>query len=255
MQSIRDRAGDSGGGLQVKVTGAAGYSLDAIKVFGNINGTLLLAAALIVLILLIVIYRSPIFWIIPFFTVLLAEGAARGRRLPARRGGRDRSTASPAASCPCSCSAPAPTTRCCSSRATARSCAATRTSTRRCAIALRSAGPAILASGLTVIAALLSPQLAEVNGTAGLGPIGAMGVALAMISMLTMLPGRADHLRRAAGSGRAIPHLGEAGADETHGVLAAGRRPRRAPPARGLGHRHDRARSCSPPTCSTSTPG
>ena len=53
-QSIRDRAGGSAGGLQVKVTGAAGYSLDAIKVFGNINGSLLLVAALIVLILLIV---------------------------------------------------------------------------------------------------------------------------------------------------------------------------------------------------------
>ena len=138
------------------MTGAAGYSLDAIKVFGNINGSLLLVAALIVLILLIAIYRSPIFWIIPFFTVLLAEGAARGRRVPARRGGRDRSTASPAGSCPCWCSAPAPTTRCCSSRATARSCAATRTSTRRwrsrCGAPARRSSP----PGLTVIAALLT---------------------------------------------------------------------------------------------------
>ena len=56
------------------------------------------------------------------------------------------------------------------------------------AIALRSAGPAILASGLTVIAALLTLSIAEVNSTAGLGPVGAMGVALAMISMLTVLP-------------------------------------------------------------------
>ena len=44
-------------------------------------------------------------------------------------------------------------------------------------VALRSAGPAILASGLTVIAALLCLSFAKVNGTAGLGPIGAMGVA------------------------------------------------------------------------------
>ena len=49
------------------------------------------------------------------------------------------------------------------------------------AIALRRAGPAIFASGLTVFAALLSLSLAKVNGTAGLGPIGAMGIALAMI--------------------------------------------------------------------------
>ncbi len=46
----------------------------------------------------------------------------------------------------------------------------------------------MLASGLTVMAALLTLSFAEVNGTAGLGPIGAMGVGLAMISMLTMLP-------------------------------------------------------------------
>jgi RND superfamily putative drug exporter len=85
VQSIRDRAGGSGGGLQVKVTGAAGYSLDAIKVFANINGSLLLVAALIVLILLIVIYRSPIFWIIPFFTVLLAEARRAGWATCSRR--------------------------------------------------------------------------------------------------------------------------------------------------------------------------
>src|SRR5919112_431288 len=56
-QHIRDTAGTSSGGLIVKTTGAAGFSLDAIKVFGNINGTLLLAAALIVLVLLVIIYR------------------------------------------------------------------------------------------------------------------------------------------------------------------------------------------------------
>ena len=30
------------------------------------------------LILLIIIYRSPIFWAIPFFSVVLAEAASRG---------------------------------------------------------------------------------------------------------------------------------------------------------------------------------
>ena len=30
------------------------------------------------LVLLIAIYRSPIFWVIPFFAVVLAEGASRG---------------------------------------------------------------------------------------------------------------------------------------------------------------------------------
>ena len=72
MDAIRDRVSGERGGLTVKVTGAAGYGADAIEVFGNINGTLLGVTALVVLILLIIIYRSPIFWAIPFFTVLLA---------------------------------------------------------------------------------------------------------------------------------------------------------------------------------------
>jgi RND superfamily putative drug exporter len=56
------------------------------------------------------------------------------------------------------------------------------------ALALRTAGPAIFASGLTVIAALLCLMLAKVNGTSGLGPIGALGIAVAMVAMLTLLP-------------------------------------------------------------------
>ena len=67
-----------GDGRRVEVTGAAGYGADAIDVFGDINGQLLLAAGGLVLILLILIYRSPIFWAIPFFTVLLAEACSRG---------------------------------------------------------------------------------------------------------------------------------------------------------------------------------
>ena len=54
--------------------------------------------------------------------------------------------------------------------------------------AMRSAGPAVFASAATVIAALLCLTLAKVNGTAGLGPIAAMGVACAALSMLTLLP-------------------------------------------------------------------
>jgi len=83
-------------------------------------------------------------------------------------------------------------------------------------VALRNAGPAILASGLTVVAALLTLSVAEVNATAGLGPVGAMGVGLAMISMLTMLPAALTICGRNWFWPR-IPHAGEAGVDETHG--------------------------------------
>ena len=203
----------------MKVTGAAGYGADAIKVFGNINGTLLGVTALVVLILLILIYRSPIFWAIPFFTVLLAESAPAAW-LPARGGGRDRSTGSPAASCRCSCSARERTTRCCSSSRYREELRRHEDKHEAMRLALRTAGPAILASGMTVILALLTLSLAEVNGTAGLGPIGAIGVGMAMISMLTMLPALLVICgRRAFWSPffDTIPHVGQSGTDETHG--------------------------------------
>jgi putative drug exporter of the RND superfamily len=215
-QHIRDTAGESSGGLTVKTTGAAGFSLDAIKVFGNINGTLLLAAALIVLVLLIIIYRSPIFWVIPFFTVLLAESAARGFGYLLAEAGVTINGQSGGILPVLVFGAGTDYALLLVSRY--------REELRRhedkheaMAIALRSAGPAIFASGLTVIAALLTLSIAEVNGTAGLGPIGAMGVLLAMISMLTLLPALLTICGRRWFWPR-IPHVGEIGVDETHGT-------------------------------------
>ena len=46
-----------------------------------------------------------------------------------------------------------------------------------------------------MIAALLTLSLAEVNATSGMGPIGAMGIAVAMLSMLTLLPALLVDLR------------------------------------------------------------
>ena len=219
MDSIRERVSGEQGGLSVKVTGAAGYGADAVKVFGNINGTLLATTALIVLILLIVIYRSPIFWAIPFFTVLLAESTARGLGYLIAEAGVTINGQSGGILPVLVFGAGTDYALLLVSRY--------REELRRhedkheaMRVALRTAGPAILASGLTVILALLTLSLAEVNGTAGLGPIGAMGVGIAMISMLTMLPALLVIFgRRAFWSPffDTIPHVGQTGVDETHG--------------------------------------
>ena len=58
----------------MKVTGSAGFSADGIKVFDNINGTLLIAAVALVFFLLALIYRSPLFLWIPLVTVVLRRG-------------------------------------------------------------------------------------------------------------------------------------------------------------------------------------
>ena len=54
--------------------------------------------------------------------------------------------------------------------------------------ALRRAGPAIIASGATVIISLLVLTVAQLRSTSSLGPVLAIGVAVGMVSMLTLLP-------------------------------------------------------------------
>ena len=78
VDKVRDAARGAPAGLQVEITGAGGFAADAIEVFDSINGTLLAATAGLVFILLVLIYRSPIFWLIPFFSVIVAEVSSRG---------------------------------------------------------------------------------------------------------------------------------------------------------------------------------
>jgi RND superfamily putative drug exporter len=180
-------AADLPDGVEAKVTGPAGFSADASKVFEGINSTLLFTTAALVFVLLVLIYRSPIFWILPLLSVLFAESVVRGiGYLLAEAGvvingqvggillvlvfgaGTDYALL-----------------------LTARYREELRERDDRheaMRIALTRAGPAIVASAGTVVAALLCLTLASVNSTAGLGPVGAMGVAVAALAMLTLLP-------------------------------------------------------------------
>ncbi len=56
------------------------------------------------------------------------------------------------------------------------------------AFALHRAGPAIFASGSTVIAGMLCLLLATMNSTAGMGPVAAVGIVVGLAVMLTLLP-------------------------------------------------------------------
>jgi RND superfamily putative drug exporter len=88
--------------------------------------------------------------------------------------------------------------------------------------ALGRAGPAILASGLTVIAALLCLLVAELNSNRGLGPVGAIGIALALASMLTLLPALLVILPRGV-FWPFVPHFGDAPKEETGFYARVGR--------------------------------
>jgi putative drug exporter of the RND superfamily len=56
------------------------------------------------------------------------------------------------------------------------------------AIALRRAGPAIIASAATVIAGMLCLLVAESADISGLGPVAAIGIFLGLLAMITLLP-------------------------------------------------------------------
>ena len=56
------------------------------------------------------------------------------------------------------------------------------------AIALHRAGPAIIASAATVIAGMLCLLVAESADISGLGPVAAIGIALGLLAMITLLP-------------------------------------------------------------------
>jgi putative drug exporter of the RND superfamily len=187
VKAWRDEISDPGGGLEVKITGGAGFSADAIEVFEGINGTLLLAAVSLVIFLLILIYRSPMFFFIPLAAVLFAETLSRSigygvSELGVTINGQSSSIMSVLV-------LGAGTDYALLLVARYRE-ELHHTVDRHEAMrtALVSAGPAIFASAATVIVALLCLTLAKVNGTAGLGPIAAIGIACAALSMLTLLP-------------------------------------------------------------------
>ena len=236
VDELRAEVSDPGGGLEAKVTGPAGYAADAIKVFESINGTLFAAAFGLVLILLILIYRSPFFWLIPLIAVVFAELAVRGigyglSELGVTINGQTSSILSVLVLGAGTDYALLLVSR---YREELRKHEDKHEALN---LALRTAGPAIFASGLTVICALLTLSIAEVNATSGMGPVAAMGIAVAMLSMLTLLPallvitGRWAFWRPPVfGWGNGVPHVGDTGADETHGAWrGVGERVARSP--------------------------
>lgn len=227
---VRDAVRHPSSGLVVKVTGDAAFSADAINVFRDIDARLLGAAIVLVILLLALIYRSPFFLWIPLAAVGLAEQATRSFGYGLTELGV--TVNGEAASILSIIVLGAGTDY--TLLLVARYREELRLHEDRyeaMALALRTAGPTILASGATVMAALLCLTLAKVNGTAGLGPIGALGIAVAVLSTLTLLPAMLLVAGRRAFWPR-IPRVGDVAADATTGRWravgeAVARRPRR----------------------------
>jgi RND superfamily putative drug exporter len=175
-------------GLTVDVTGPAGNAADSSNAFKGIDGTLLYAAAGVVIFILLLTYRSPVLWFLPVLSAGIALTTAEAViYLFAKHAGLVVNAESAGILTVLVFGA--------GTDYALLLVARYREELRRhadrheaMAVALRRAGPAIVASGGTVIAGLLCLLAAMTNSTRGLGPVAAIGVVVALAAMLTLLP-------------------------------------------------------------------
>jgi RND superfamily putative drug exporter len=175
-------------GLTAHITGPLGNAADNSKVFQGIDSTLLFSALAVVIVILLITYRSPLLWLLPVVSsgvaliiaqaVIYLLAAHAGLTVNAQSAGillvlvfgvsTDYALL-----------------------IVARYREELRRHERRqpaMVEALRRAGPAILASAATVILALLTLFVAELQSTKDLGPVLAIGVAVGLLVMITLLP-------------------------------------------------------------------
>ena len=175
-------------GMEVYVTGPEAFIKDVGSIFEGADFSLLAVTAGVVALLLLITYRSPVLWLIPLIVVGTADGMAG---ILARRAAETLGF-TPDASVTGILSVlvfGAGTNYALLLIARYRE-ELLGLEDRREAMrtALRGAGPAILASGSTVAVALALLLLAEIEGRQVLGLVSAVGIVVAMISGLLILP-------------------------------------------------------------------
>ncbi|KES05605.1 membrane protein [Streptomyces toyocaensis] len=176
------------GGLSVDVGGPGALNTDMGKVFGTIDGTLLLATLGVVTVLLVLIYRSPFLWLVPLAVAGVAAAVAMAAgyglhelfdvTITGQSGGIMTVLVLGAGT-----------------DYALLLVSRYREELRRherpydaMRAALRGCGPAILASSGTVAAGLLCLLAADLNSSRGMGPVGMIGVLAALVAMTTLLP-------------------------------------------------------------------
>jgi putative drug exporter of the RND superfamily len=188
VDEMRSIAQTDTGGLQVYVTGPAGYFADFSEVFSGFDATLLYITAAIVIVILLLTYRSPVLWLLPLTTVFVALTAAQAViYVLARDAGLTVNAQSAFILTVLVFGAGTDYAL----LLTARYREELRRHADRhqaMAVALGRATPAIVASAATVVLSLLTLLVAELNSTKSLGPVMAIGVAVGLLAMITLLP-------------------------------------------------------------------
>ncbi|WP_309616593.1 MMPL family transporter [Salinibacterium sp.] len=175
-------------GMTALLTGPEGFAVDIAAVFKGADVTLLLTTVIVVAVLLLVTYRSPWLWLVPLVVVGLADGLAGvvAARVASALGiALDASVTGILSVLVFGAGTNYALLLIARYRDELR---ATEDRREAMAKALRGAGPAIIASGSTVVLALLTLAFAQLEGNRALGIACATGVVIAMIFALIVLP-------------------------------------------------------------------
>lgn len=208
-------AGHTPTGLTLQVTGGPAFGADVTSAFDGADFTLLLVTILIVAVLLIVTYRSPILWLLPLAIVAFADQLA-GKVTGAVGNLLDLQFDSGIISV---LVFGAGTNYALLLISRYREELLVEENHRAAlSTAWRKTMPAILASNITVVLALLTLALAVIPGTRGLGISSAVGLLIALAAVLFALP------PILAVCGRRVfwPFVPEPGANAEHGKVWKG---------------------------------
>ncbi len=185
-EEIRDIAQIDGG--EVHLAGYGGQAADSAEAFEGIDTNLIFATLAVVIVILLFTYRSPVLWLLPILCAVSANFIATGLvYLLAKYAGLTVNGQSQAILSILVIGA--------GTDYALLLVARYREELRRhedrheaMAFALHRAAPAIFASAATVAVGMLCLSVADLNSTAGLGPVNAIGVTVTMLVMITLLP-------------------------------------------------------------------
>ncbi|MEV0712524.1 MMPL family transporter [Nocardia aurea] len=189
IDAVRQAAGEGlPDGLRLQITGGPAFGADISDSFSGANTTLLAVTAIVVAALLILTYRSPVLWLAPLLVIGWADRLATtvGTGVAEATGlSFDGSTAGITSVLVFGAGTNYALLLVSRYRDELHTERDHRTALRR---AVRRAGPAILASNLTVVAALLVLVTASVPSTRSLGALAASGLLVALVFVLLGLP-------------------------------------------------------------------
>jgi RND superfamily putative drug exporter len=218
--SIRDALAGAPVGLQSHITGPGGIIADLVTAFEGIDGKLLGVALLAVFVILLLVYRSPVLPVAVLFTSLVGlSGAAMVVFHLARAGTITVSGMTQGILFILVVGAATDYSLLLVARYR-EELHDERSTVAAMRQAWRGSLPPIVASATTVVLGLLCLSLSQLGSTRSLGPVGAIGIAGALLAALTFLPvvllvGRWIFWPR-------VPHV-----DHVHATESVGRRGRR----------------------------